>query len=456
VLTDAQIFALANRGVPLPIPSYSGIGVEDYVSAWACNEKAGSPRKDSNTANANDLAENVPVDNRNLTSPALCFELPQAVYRVVTAPGTPGASTVKDSTYVSDASASYNETAIVTLREVIPGCATAGTGQTEGLNFSSSDPTIFTVDSEGVVNYVSDGGAAVILTTPDGRLGAVYVNVKAVTGNVLTFTEFVVASLAQDLWGSVAPMAFVDGTSDAEVAIHREMYTTKNHANAVYVRNPLNLYRGATTDTSCVAVWNSVQGNGRMGGTLITPLHIMYAAHYPFRAGDTLRFVDMTNGVHTVTVESVTTVAPDFGIARLTAPITACSFAKVLPAGCYATKLPGIANGIPIIGVNQYRQIFMNPFFSYEPNGSGLGYRYPFAAEFGVQRYGLNIINGDSGSPAFAQLDYQLVLLGCWVSGGSGISTDVAGNHAAINAALTALGGGYQLTDVDLSPYPTY
>ncbi|MEN9841224.1 MAG: hypothetical protein RL376_1024, partial [Verrucomicrobiota bacterium] len=65
-------------------------------------------------------------------------------------------------------------------------------------------------------------------------------------------------------------------------------------------------------------------------------------------------------------------------------------------------------------------------------------------------------IGGDSGNPAFLIINGQLVLLTCWTYGGGGSGTSVHNQKAAINTLMTTLGGGYQLTPVDLSAFPSY
>jgi len=41
-------------------------------------------------------------------------------------------------------------------------------------------------------------------------------------------------------------------------------------------------------------------------------------------------------------------------------------------------------------------------------------------------------------------------------SGGGGTDFSAAACHSFVNSAMTALGGGYQLTSFDLSGFPTY
>lgn len=49
-----------------------------------------------------------------------------------------------------------------------------------------------------------------------------------------------------------------------------------------------------------------------------------------------------------------------------------------------------------------------------------------------------------------------MVLLCTWYGGGGGSGPFITHHRAAINAAMSTLGGGYTLTDADLSAFTTY
>ena len=60
----------------------------------------------------------------------------------------------------------------------------------------------------------------------------------------------------------------------------------------------------------------------------------------------------------------------------------------------------------------------------------------------------------DSGNPVFMILDGTPVLLTVWSAlNFNGCGTSVAAFKADINRLMNELGGGYQLTEVDLSSY---
>jgi hypothetical protein len=67
-----------------------------------------------------------------------------------------------------------------------------------------------------------------------------------------------------------------------------------------------------------------------------------------------------------------------------------------------------------------------------------------------------DVIPGDSGSPSFVIINNSAVLLTQWTYGGAGQGDEDVYYAPLINAAMTELGGGYQLTEIDLSAFPDF
>jgi hypothetical protein len=97
--------------------------------------------------------------------------------------------------------------------------------------------------------------------------------------------------------------------------------------------------------------------------------------------------------------------------------------------------------------------------WNYDPNGNYGLTLYAPSAEY-THRYALweNIVGGDSGHPSCIIINNQLVIMTCTYGGWSGqiAGPNYLAYHTEINAAMTSLGGGYQLTEIDLSGFPTY
>jgi hypothetical protein len=66
------------------------------------------------------------------------------------------------------------------------------------------------------------------------------------------------------------------------------------------------------------------------------------------------------------------------------------------------------------------------------------------------------IIDGDSGNPAFLIIDDELVIITVWTFAGAGAGTSIAYHKDAINTMMATLGGGYSLTEIDLSGFTDF
>jgi hypothetical protein len=129
---------------------------------------------------------------------------------------------------------------------------------------------------------------------------------------------------------------------------------------------------------------------------------------------------------------------------------------KVLPSG-FESKLPGslASYKIPVAATDQEEKLQIHNLTSLPSSSSPLAYLSMEAPTSGARRdYYENFVMGDSGSPCFCILNGEAVLLTVVSVGNAGAGTSVAAFRDDINAAMTTLGGGYQLTTVDLSSFP--
>lgn len=253
----------------------------------------------------------------------------------------------------------------------------------------------------------------------------------------------------------------------------KPIFSSYNHTTATYTRNTSLWITGV--DITCYSVWNSNSAQNK-AGTLVSPRHLIYANHYTYPNGTTVRFVDNSNNVVDRTIDSQVRVGTtDIQVAKLNSDVPAgISFAKVLPTG-YPYRLPNLPDlqyfgdgfyNIPYIYSDQENKILCGNATSLlvdaniYPQGGSSGLKNNFSGgQVPVDypdRYDLweNVISGDSGSPAFFIYDGGVVLLATWYYAFSGPS--VAAWHAEVDAAMTTLGGGYTLTDADLSTYTAY
>jgi hypothetical protein len=233
--------------------------------------------------------------------------------------------------------------------------------------------------------------------------------------------------------------AFADGK--------RRIYTTQDHATPTYVRNSA-LWTTELDLTGC-SPWNSYEGHLR-AGTMVSRRHFIHADHYLIPDGSTIRFVANDNTVHERTV--VTTVAvgdyTDIRVGVLNSDLPASiAFYPVLPSN-WRTRIPGLLyGGAACIHLDQEEKALVATLQL--SGGDSIQYGMAPAAQ---AEWGEGLIPGDSGDPMFLALGNTLILAATFWSAGA--ASDLSAYTTEINAAMTALGGGYQLTIADLSAYP--
>jgi hypothetical protein len=216
---------------------------------------------------------------------------------------------------------------------------------------------------------------------------------------------------------------------------------------------------------TCISPWNS-EGGIYFAGVLVSPRHVLFATHFRPSAGATIRFVAADNTVVTRTLTALTVVGtpvnyyPDLTVGVLDSDVPGTiAYARILPDN-WAAKLPALTGTtaadsllVPSLGLDQEEKALISDL---NPNGMGTTVSFSYPANATRANFYEDKISGDSGNPAFLIINGQLVLLTCWTWGGGGGGTSVWDQRAAINSIMTALGGGYQLTPIDLSGFPSY
>ncbi|MDD2797351.1 MAG: T9SS type A sorting domain-containing protein [Bacteroidales bacterium] len=256
------------------------------------------------------------------------------------------------------------------------------------------------------------------------------------------------------------------------------IYTTQDHVNKVFVRNPACW--AADLDLTCISPSNFNYDNLH-AGTLITPRHAILAAHFKLSTGDSLYFVTSDNvtvrrkiiGYKTNTIFSPTQF-PDLEIVTLDSDvpstITPCKF---LPS-TYATYLSNNGRGLPTFSTDQEEKALVNEVSSFNSllviNSNPAVMMYSERTCTTTQRLALHeaIISGDSGNPVFLIIRGQLVLVSArtWdngagtsythfanlATGGTTSPTDPTVNTLSINDliaqtdAVAGVSTGYQVS----------
>jgi hypothetical protein len=350
--------------------------------------------------------------------------------------------------------------------------------------YSTNSGVILAPDSSGIARGVSSGSAALVATANDGAFSAINIVVSGVAG--ATTSEFI--GYANDSLAKESNDAVDTRINSLNAEVAKPIFSSQNHSTANYVRN--SDCWASDLDLTCISPWNSTGGSTR-AGTLISPRHILFAGHYQINNNATIRFVDNNNNVVTRTMINKLThpnygLMPIFGlpIRDLTIGLLdsdvpeTISFAKILPSNWF-NYLPNIpitdcvSGGfspsdniykIACLATDQEKKALVSDlqWMSMKDKdvfGDSCGFgTVVFNKPTDEQRLAFyeDFIVGDSGSPAFLIINGELVVLTVATSSGAGQSTTICLHTNILNNMMNNLGGGYQLTEIDLSGFTDF
>jgi len=245
------------------------------------------------------------------------------------------------------------------------------------------------------------------------------------------------------------------------------LYSTENHDEQKYVRNPDCWV--ADIDLTSIPVASSETYDGIShfcyGGTLVTPRHALLANHFQLGVGATVRWVTTNNTVVERTISATARVSTtDIFVVKLDSDVPeTISPAKILPAYYEGSYLFNADDPCLTISL-RYGSLYPNNT-GYQPDGSYNNRQKAGVANIGTYIGGFltlsqpilprlqfyeYLIAGDSGKPCFLVVNGELTLLGVWLGGMEGSCNLVPYYKNQINATLAALGGGYNLTEIEL------
>lgn len=247
----------------------------------------------------------------------------------------------------------------------------------------------------------------------------------------------------------------------------KPIYSSQNPWTKQFVRNP-NCWLNGVSNISCMspaqlsgAWWN------QRAGTLISPRHVILAKHFTIailQGGTDILFVADDNTVVTRKLVSyILDPNSDIAIYLLDSDVPSnIKFAKVLhPAHAqYIARTDKVKYAVfsdqdekALIGINTYLPKDPAP-----PGYQDVVYvqnpAYIYVAALQAQidpaipGFYETPVAGDSGDPMFLVIDNELVIISCWTTPVSG--PDYPGRYRIINGLMKQLGGGYQLTAVDM------
>ena len=331
------------------------------------------------------------------------------------------------------------------------------------LTRESSDPAVIIPDPSNPYRWtaVSNGSAMLTLRTGSSTYTA-SVTVATLTAQANdTVTGFVSGSLRAHLIAQIDPL--LEGKTPATAL---PLFTTQDHGAGTYVRNAQCWAAPHAQALTAISPWNS-QGGAHLAGILVSPRHVLFATHYAAGAGATIRFVTTGNVVVTRTITATAPLPgyvpyyPDLTVGVLDSDVPeTISFAKILPAD-WASKLPALNTTeprLPSIGLDQEEKGLVSDLFGITSGAGQGGAMVSFIRPASSLRSAFyeDKIGGDSSNPACLIINGQLVVLTCWTGGGGGSGTSVVYHRSALETLMTSLGGGYSLTPIDLSSFPSY
>jgi len=324
-------------------------------------------------------------------------------------------------------------------------------------SFVNLNPEVAIIDTDGFITRVAAGYAS-FMFTDSGITKKVIVDLtdKMDGSTVREFVSLSTGSLAEHLSEQVDSRI----NNTMTMAANGKLYSTQDHSTPSYTRN-VNFW-GNDLDLTCISPWNSNSSN-RKAGTAITKRHIVNAAHYEYPVGTVVRFITSDNVVVDRTVvgkkrhPNYTPYSPDLTVYTLDSDlpetITPC---KLFPAnnGDYIT-LDNLNDTRPAgLGLDQEEKGLIIDL------ASNRSFRTPSDSDRLI--FHENKISGDSGNPAFAIVNGELVLITVWTFGGAGSGTAISENIADLNQMIidsdtqAGVSTGYTVTEADLSSFPTF
>lgn len=311
-----------------------------------------------------------------------------------------GQEIIRDEVYTYQGLSTYRRDSMISVEGGFP-------------TFTSTDPEKATVDANGYVTTLQPGTVGILVVV--GRRELVITH----TGDFITSISRVRKGYAEGTLGRNITDT-IDSLADSD-------------------RTELNIYDPdcwANLDWSGVATTNSKNGM-RRGVTAISPRHVLMATHYRVPVGYTVTFGSQTRTI----VDQTSIPSTDITIGLLDSSVD--TFYKVLPTNwedymTFHRKLP------MLLCTNQKRHAILRDIDML--NGTTI---HSLSS-----RRSAAIIVGDSGQPVFIPINNELVLLGAhwWANNFRTLHSLVP----EINSIMSSLGGGYQLTTINLSGFPNY
>jgi hypothetical protein len=229
------------------------------------------------------------------------------------------------------------------------------------------------------------------------------------------------------------------------------LFSSADDFNFDYVRNISSWVHDLDLTGVVIAHDYICQGNHlTSGGALLTPQDVVCAAHFAIPKGALLDFVDAKNVIHSGKVAGGAGIAgTDIYICHLESPVTGVKAYKVLPPNYRSYGANNNLTRWPVLLAYNFghRAYILNCYRIFVELG------FQSCTETLRVPYTTGISSG-SGSPAFAIINGEPIIVGCLHTTAS--TSWLANKEDAINMTLSSLGSTYTLTAVNLQTPTSY
>ena len=259
-------------------------------------------------------------------------------------------------------------------------------------------------------------------------------------------------SLRAAVNAAVSNLAWASGKEAA-------IYLAGAYSATNFVRNTNCWVAGL--DLTCASPWNS-DWNNYKAGTLITPQHFLYAAHFPAPTNTTFRWIDATNGIHDRTLTAQRFLGNDIALGLLDSPLPdSIAPAKTITEdalGRLRGKF-GLKNGpgIRVLYLDGIEKAWQASS-TFMENSDSLTFGEAFfvvgSTNLPFSRYGA--VGGDSGNPIFLTEGTTAILISTFTSPCSGPMLPAF--RTQIEDAMVEMGGSSYTNwaAADLSSWTNY
>ncbi len=252
---------------------------------------------------------------------------------------------------------------------------------------------------------------------------------------------------------------------------------TLNGAGLIFESNP-DCWMNSIQNKSCISPWNSYESN-RRAGTLITPRHVIFCAHFDFFVPTNYKIYFVTDAGEIIERTVLRTKRhPSYGLPFAhDNDIVIWVLDQDLPSTIKCVKFfPNNWNEYmmsnvrtPSLRLNQDEEALvgdLNPAtlaqaraYHVKPTEPDrLNFYYSLANPAQSQIYN-GLFGGDSGNGGFAVINSQLILTNVWTYGGPGSGTSVTNQKSTINSIIAALDTevgvitGHSIQEFDFSQF---